>query len=495
MALLLALLLLAAIAVTAWIRAREILRMRIPLSELALGASFAVAWAAAIVVGVIASLRWPRAALVAAIAIAVALRLLVALAVELPQGSDWAVYMDFATGLLKGAPPFSDRPMGWPMLLATAWALFGQSVRTGVLLNVAVSTLTAVLLGYWIRRFAGPAAATAGVIAWAFLPRQVLFNLLLGTETTYTFLLLAIVVAADLALRRLADGSSRSAIGLMLVVGLAVGVSYWVRTTSSVLLPFLALVPFMAGIPRRRAALAGVVVLAGGLLVIAPILAFNGTQVGRWTPSNSFFTGWQLFIGNNEHSGGQWNTQDKRVIEGLLSPDALHLPTIYATGALPIAALVDRLAVDDELAHRGLDRLRQHGLRYPIFLAHKVENAWASGASGVRKALIGAGTKVVSDGVEGALELFADASWLAILAAALVAVWRQRRRVSSQALIVAAVALPMAAALLLLEAQPRYHEYLVPLFTALGAAAVAGWVTQLLPRRSAVEGQPAATTG
>src|SRR3954451_18713131 len=141
MAVLLCLLLLAAIAVTGWIRAREIFAMRIPLSELALGATFTLAWAAAIGAGVAASLRWRRAALVTAIVIAVALRLLVALAVELPQGSDWAVYMDFATGIRNGAPPFSDRPMGWPLLLATAWSLFGDSVRTGVLLNVAVSAL------------------------------------------------------------------------------------------------------------------------------------------------------------------------------------------------------------------------------------------------------------------------------------------------------------------------------------------------------------------
>jgi hypothetical protein len=423
----------------------------------------------------------------------VAVRLLVALAVEVPQTSDWAVYMDFATGLLKGAPPFSDRPMGWPILLAAAWSLFGQSVRTGVLLNVAVSALTAVTLGYWVRRFAGTAAATAAVIAWAFLPSQILFNLLLGTETTYTFLVLAFVVAADAALRQLVAGRRRSALVLMLITGLLLGLSYWVRTTSLVVLPVLALVPLMAGISIRRAALAGVVLAAGALLVIAPILAFNGTQVGRWTPSNSFYTGWQLFIGNNVHSGGQWNASDKAVIEGLLSPEALTLPRIYSTGTLPIPALVDRLAVDDELLHRGLDRLRAQGLHYPLFLAHKIENTWASGASGVKFALVGSGAKVVSSGVESALELFANASWAGILLAALVAVWEQRRRVSQQTLIVAAVALPMAASLLLLEAQPRYHEYLVPLFTALGAAVVAGWVARLIPSPSGVTERPVAT--
>lgn len=434
-----------------------------------LGAVMALAIGAA----ALAARRWSRCAVLAAVVGAILVRLAPALALELPQRTDWRTYMLLAEGLTNGAPPFSDRPMGWPILLAGAWELIGASVRTGVLLNVALSSLTAVVLALWLWRLAGPAAAAIGVTLWALLPSPELFDLLLGTEVTYTFLALLIAVVLYLALSRRRQGRHSPLVLTMLAAGILLGLSYWVRTTSLVVLPFIAVLPWVVGAtPRRAIAAAGTLMLAAALLLV-PNTVFNRVELDRWSPSNSLYAGWQLFVGNNEQTAGRFNKPDEQQLEALLPLEARVLRAGYATGILPLTAIQEQARADDEMLRRGLDRVGSHGLAWPAFLLRKVDAAWSSGASGTVFALSKSVEPNAPRPIVRGIELFADASWIGLIVLAALWYWRFRADPGVSGMIVAALTLPIAASLLLLEAQPRYHEYVVPLFVALAAATLA----------------------
>jgi uncharacterized membrane protein YfcA len=73
-----------------------------------------------------------------------------------------------------------------------------------------------------------------------------------------------------------------------------------------------------------------------------------------------------------------------------------------------------------------------------------------------------------------------------VLLGALAWYWRRRADPGLEGTIVAAITLPILLGTLLLEAQPRYHEYVVPLFVAFAAVELARLLRlEAWPRRDA----------
>ena len=73
-----------------------------------------------------------------------------------------------------------------------------------------------------------------------------------------------------------------------------------------------------------------------------------------------------------------------------------------------------------------------------------------------------------------AIRLASQGAYATIAAAAVVGMWRQRHRLPPAAILLAGVILTIAAAHILIEVQPRYHAYVVPLLCALAGVAIAG---------------------
>src|SRR5207247_8394286 len=109
------------------------------------------------------------------------------------------------------------------------------------------------------KRCVGDVAATVGLYAWAIPPRPALFTAVLASENLYTPFFIGALVLASLAVKgRFALWAGAAAL---------LGLSQYVRPASLVLVPALVLFVLLTGLPRRRAALA-ILVLTFTFLVV-----------------------------------------------------------------------------------------------------------------------------------------------------------------------------------------------------------------------------------
>jgi 4-amino-4-deoxy-L-arabinose transferase-like glycosyltransferase len=192
--------------------------------------------------------------------------------------------------------PTSIRPPLYPALLAAIWQPFGtmnlQAVR---IVQILLSAATALLV-YWIaaRVWDTQVARIAAVLFWLY-PSFIFYDFLILTETLFTFLLIAFVVAT-IALIRTPRPLFSVACGVSL--GLA-------ALTRSVLwpLPLLlcpALLLLLSGAWLKRVALA-LLVLAGYLVVVGP-WAVRNTRLQHVVTVVDTMGGMNLRMGNYEYT-------------------------------------------------------------------------------------------------------------------------------------------------------------------------------------------------
>ena len=178
---------------------------------------------------------------------------------DAPLYGENGIVHEQALGMLDGACCFSHRPLGYPMVLAGAYALLGEGPGTIETLNLLFAAVTTWLVWDIGRVSWGRSVAAVAATAYAVAPSQVLMVLLPLTEPMYT-MLVAGAVRAGIALGR----------RQMLVAGVAcaafLAAGQYVRATAVSLLIPVALLPWLVGWPLgrtlRRAA------LIGGLLVV-----------------------------------------------------------------------------------------------------------------------------------------------------------------------------------------------------------------------------------
>jgi len=378
--------------------------------------------------------------------------------------------------------------MGYPIVLGTAYQVGGIDPNVGEVLNIAVALVGALLLAILIEKVADRRAAAIAVALLAVAPSQAFFTVLLGTETLYGNALVAIALLYVLLLVAIRNGRTNvRTILLAAAVGLLLGVTAYIRATSLGLIPVFMVVPFCVG--RTRPALGvGVTIMLAAAVALVPITLANKSWVDRWTPSTSMFTAWQLYLGLNVDQGGRFNRADVRRLDALVpTPGTIH--SHYARGVFDPAML--RLAAqrDDAAFQLAMDRLRENALRLPFVLPLKVVYAWGPADS--------ASTWVVptegpgDDRLGRILQTVSQVWWVAVLAGAALWFVQRWRDAPLVGMAFGAIVVPIAVSLLVLEVQPRYHEYVVPLIAGVAAMATLPGLAQLpglAPLRATAQG-------
>jgi 4-amino-4-deoxy-L-arabinose transferase-like glycosyltransferase len=466
-----------------------------PLGPLGATASRVLAFGAMVVVGlllvlgiVLVARRHATAALTIAGALFVGTRLAAVLALDGPLVSDWRVYHLLAIGWTLGAPPLANYPMGYPILLGEAYRLAGATPAVGELLNVVFAAVGAALLAAWVSQLSGRRAAAVAVAVLALAPSQVLYTVLLGTETLYCTAVIAIATLATRMLVGLQVGDSRRRVWLLaLATGLALGASSWVRSTSLVLIPFLAILPLLVA-RRRNAGSAALAVVLGVAVTVSPVVLLNQQLAGRWSPSLAQNSGRELFMGMNLKFDGRRNLEDVALVNSRV-PEYVPFGLVdeYSRGIFSRETIRSVAHRDEVALSMALDRIRDNGLAILGILPAKLSIAWSRGDSSVRQ-VFQAGPDAGPRRYQLA-RLAAQLWWVAALAGSLAWFALLARRRPMAGLVSSAILVPVALGLLVLAVHSRYHEYVVPLFACLSALTVTHLANGFRLRRRAA-GRP-----
>lgn len=382
-----------------------------------------------------------RLALAVGLALLLSLRGVAVLLVDAPLIVDWLRYHDLAVSISQGGDWFASRPSGYSLLLATAYRLFGADPAVGEWLNLGLGAVSGALVYAVALRVAGSRAAGVALLLYAISPAEILMTTVLATELPYGALLIAavfIVIAAPPAMLR------------AVAAGVVLGASQYVRATSQVLAPILAVTAGALAAPGRRLVI-GLALGAAFVLSLAPVIGANLERSGVPSLSTSSFQAWQLLIGTNQEHDGRFNADDVALVGG---EDALGTP-----GAERIALRVALQRIAD-------DPLGQVGL-----LVRKLPQVWGDAHYGARWAFHQ--DPAQEPRTTQTFVLLSQLAWALTAGLAAIGAWlavgRARSRLSVMVVTIVAFAVIHA----LGEANPRYHAPLVPIFCVLGGIGAA----------------------
>jgi hypothetical protein len=270
-----------------------------------------------------------RAALVVtAVALAARLGIVAWAARTIPPTADGTYYHLLATRIASGQgytwlwpdgviTHAAHYPVGYPAMLAGAYAVFGAAPVVGMIVNAAVGAAGAWSAYDLLRRATSPRLALAGGLAVALHPALVPYTAALMTEGVTASL---VVMGAAFAARARAAGPARSgddargrgALAWLVASGAVLGLATLVRPQVIALAPFVGWLAAGAGASVRARVGRAVTATALALAVCAPWTVRNCVRMERCALV-SVNGGWNLAIGTQTVGGG-W--------QEMLVPDA-----------------------------------------------------------------------------------------------------------------------------------------------------------------------------
>jgi hypothetical protein len=398
-------------------------------------------------------------ALAAVVGLALGIRLLAVALIDAPVISDFLLYHNFAVELAQGGawqPVSHDRggawwlegrPMGYPSMLALAYALAGPSPAWGEALNVGLGVLGCFAMYAAVTPLAGARVGRLAALLFALWPAHVLMTPVLATEVAYATLVLAMAAALARARGTNPHDAWRLAAWAGLA-GAATAAAQYVRPTTLALVP-AALLALAWRQPGLRAA--GIPVAAYGavlLTLLLPVAFHQHAATGKWSLSTSGYGSWSLLVGMNQQATGMWNVADDAA--------AGRLGTLPAVEAWARVEGWRRLTADPAAS--------AHLMVRKLPLMWRLEDFGTYWALGTRP-----GTPL---GTQRLLTWLAQAFWAAVSLGAAWALWRRHLEHPGWLFWIVGL-LTIAAVHALLEVQSRYHFAWTPLLIALAAV---GWV-------------------
>ena len=175
-------------------------------------------------------------------------------------------------------PNTLGHPPGYSILLAVVYSLVGESDRAVQLLQITVDALAVLLIFLIVRELLPPGVAVIAGLLAAFAPQFAWNSVLLLPDSLAVFpILLAILFLARAHNRR------PQRLWTIIAAGACVGLSCWLRANALLLAPFLALALIVL-VERGRRLRSSAALLAGALLVVAPLTIRNAVVFGYFIP-------------------------------------------------------------------------------------------------------------------------------------------------------------------------------------------------------------------
>ena len=380
------------------------------------------------------------------------------------QGFDDAGwYHSTAIGLARGigyASPFDLQPTaawppGYPALLAGAYRLFGASPSTAVALNAVSGAVTCLLVWHIGRALAGRRAGLVAASLFAAFPSTIFFAALVLSETFFTCVACALVLAGVRLVGRDAGGVP------WLLWGVGAGLVALVRAEAIVLL----LVPAVTLASRGALGASGrilAVTVFGAIVALAPWTVRNARVFGTLVPTSTGF-GRTLWIGHNPDADGGMRVELQRAMAASMT--AAGVTPAGPAGELATNRLLLREAIAFAVAHPG----REVGLTaarvYHLFRGDHVWQSWYG--PGTPRPLPSASARTW-------LGRFGDAYYLAVGFLALAG-WLAREPEPAAGWRFVDLAMGIwIAVFALVYGDPRFHQVLLPFACVLASSGLVG---------------------
>jgi hypothetical protein len=392
---------------------------------------------------------WAAALGLAAIGVT---RALAIATIPTPLTTDWVDYHNHAVILASGGGFASARPPGWPFVLSLLYRVAGPNPLAGEISALVCAVGVGILIYLIARRWHGDVAAAAGLFLWAISPGPAAFSAVLASEHLHDLLFVAAFGLALLALERRWIA--------WLGVGVLLGLSQYVRPIGLVIVPAFALLPFLAGVPRRRAAAAAISIVVAFGLVLVPSIVSQYQRYGRVTLSTSNFDGWNLLVGLNVTSGGQYSRDDAGLVNAR--------PTT--------------VEFRDRSYRLAIERLTQHPSAVLTLAVPKFQTMWGDSTYGATWTL--GGNRPGHPRAAATLALLSQAGYTAIAVLAAASLWIRRHSRDPVGLLAVLCLEAVALSATVLEVQSRYHAFFEPILCLLAGAAVA-WLAERISRSTA----------
>ena len=188
-------------------------------------------------------------------------------------------------------------PPGYPITLAAVYKLTDDSVEAGRMLNVIFGTLTCVLVYLIARRFFGVGAGAIAGLALAVMPSHVLFTSVLLSETYFGFLLaLILAVCVYFVFDR-----EKPRLPVILALGALVAATGYVRGEFIAFGGIIALL--MLFHYKRRALLPLAALAIGAVVIMTPWTLRNRSSMGE-TIVGTTGAGRVMYQGHNPKTDG-----------------------------------------------------------------------------------------------------------------------------------------------------------------------------------------------
>jgi 4-amino-4-deoxy-L-arabinose transferase-like glycosyltransferase len=404
--------------------------------------------------------------------LAFAARILWILAVEVDPRRDFHFDMTFyelaALRLNDGAllrdldgTPTAKWSPGYPVLLGSAYFLFGKSLFAGKALNALLATLTCLFVYLLGARLFRPGVGLVAAAILAVLPGDVFYSALLLSETAFA----TVFTGALLLFVALEERAPDRVFPRWFGFGVVVGVAILIRGTAGL---FLGVPVLIWWISRSfgEALRAGGVAALGMLAVVGPWTVRNYVTMGVPVPVSTQQVGMAMTFAHSEIADGGYSQRLVAFRNELVQP--------YADLTNPEREIAEwRFEVRRALAYAWTHPLRELTL-IPRRLYHLYEHDHAAlpwitprPEPGRKK------PPVFGPRLDRALSLLADGAFFAVLALALAGARRSfsRRRP-------AALVLPLSVAYVsllhgvLFAGDPRFHAALLPVLSLLAASAL-----------------------
>jgi len=238
--------------------------------------------------------------------LATVIRLLWIWFVDAEQVQDFFWYQLFARNIADGKGYTVDGiltgywPIGYPGLLGIVFAVVGESVLAGKVLNIALY-IGAIFLTYRLsqRLFHCEYAARVTVCLLCFYPNHIAYTALLSSEILFVFLV---------ALSAFAFEAARGRAGFLMLSGMFWGLAALTKPQALVL-PFLFLLFFSRSV--RSFVRSSVLVYGIILITVSPWLIRNHGVFGAYTLNHT--GGINLLVGNNPHHDTGYGTFNDKV--------------------------------------------------------------------------------------------------------------------------------------------------------------------------------------